>query len=282
VRRLDFGQVHDIALSTDPIAPASPAGAEDAAVPAADRLWDLPQPGEITLAIAGTGPGQQNVQSVSADLHLLYRAGLSDQAALASTYSTADQQALVRAMAGRVVAADFAARTLEALLGENRAAMAERLRAAVQAQLDRAGSGIDLLAVVIEAIHPPAGVADAYHAVPAAETMARAELASAHGNAIALRSQARQSAAAQLAAAQASAAETVGAARADLLRFTADRDAARSAGKVFLLERYLSDLSGAIGKTPKTIIDHRLNWPEAPVLDLRPITGALPIGDKGE
>jgi regulator of protease activity HflC (stomatin/prohibitin superfamily) len=136
-----------------------------------------------------------------------------------------------------VVAADFAARTLEALLGENRAAMAERLRAAVQAQLDRAGSGIDLLAVVIEAIHPPAGVADAYHAVPAAETMARAELASAHGNAIALRSQARQSAAAQLA---------------------------------------------AIGKTPKTIIDHRLNWPEAPVLDLRPITGALPIGDKGE
>ncbi len=282
VRRIEFGQVHDIALSDDPVAPAPHIGAEDMAPLAADRFWDVPQAGDITLAIASAGPGHEGVQSVSADLRLLYRVGLSDRAALASTYSTADPQALVRAMAGRVVAAAFAARTLDAVLDENREAMAEGLRAAVQAELDRAGSGLDVLAVVIEAVHPPAGAADAYHAVRAAELVAGAAIASERGNAIVMRSQSSQYAASQLAAAHATGAEIVGDARAALLRFTADRDAAKSAGKVFLLERYLTDLSGAIGKTPKTIIDHRLNWPEPPVLDLRPIAGALPIGEKGE
>jgi regulator of protease activity HflC (stomatin/prohibitin superfamily) len=136
--------------------------------------------------------------------------------------------------------------------------------------------------VEIEAIHPPAEAADAYHYVRAAEIAARTSIASERGNAIVIRSQSRQYATSQIDAARATAAETISTARVALTRFTADRDAAKAGGHVFLLERYFTDLSAALAKSPKVIIDHRLNWPEAPVLDLRPPSGVLPTDSKAE
>jgi regulator of protease activity HflC (stomatin/prohibitin superfamily) len=280
-RRVEFGAVHDLALGADAAAPA-PAGAEDLPPPEADRLWETPHKGEITLAVASGSGARQSFQSVSADLRILYCTGLTDAQALAATYSTADPQALVRAVAGRVVAAYSADRTLEQMLGASREAMAETLRSRVQAELDQAGSGLQVVAVVIEAIHPPAEAADAYHYVRAAEIAARTSIASERGNAIVIRSQSRQYATSQIDAARATAAETISTARVALTRFTADREAAKAGGHVFLLERYFTDLSAALAKSPKVIIDHRLNWPEAPVLDLRPPSGVLPTDSKAE
>ena len=51
--------------------------------------------------------------------------------------------------------------------------------------------------------------------------------------------------------------------------FTADQDAARAGGPAFLLERYLSNLSQALAKSPLVIVDHRLRGADAPVIDLR-------------
>ena len=283
-RRLEFGAVHEIGLVGGAAESALPDGAsaEDLAPARADRLWESPHPGEITLAIASRSGARQSFQSVSADLRLLYRVGMSDAAGLAAAYGSADPVALMQAVSGRVVAAYYADRTLDEVLGARSEATADELRAAIQAELNSDGSGLDLVAVVIEAIHPPAGAADAYHYVRAAEIAARASIASERGNAIVIRSQSSQYANAQVAAARATAAETVGAARTALIRFTADRDAARAGGRAFLLERYFTDLSGALGRSPMMIIDHRLNWPEAPVLDLRPLAAAQPIGEKGE
>jgi regulator of protease activity HflC (stomatin/prohibitin superfamily) len=281
VRRLDFGAVHDLGLG-ETMAPPSPAAAEDLPPASADRLWEAPHPGEITLAIASASGSRQSFQSVSADLRILWRIGLTDKQAIAAGYGTNDPPALVRSLAGRAVAAYYADRTLDQVLGANREAMSEALRAAAQAALNRARCGLQIVAVVIEAIHPPAGAADAYHYVRAAEIAARTSIASERGNAIVIRSQSRQYATDQIDAARAAAAETVGAARVALTRFTADRTAAQAGGRAFLLERYFTDLSAAIARSPMTIIDHRLNWPEAPVLDLRPLAGQLPTGEKGE
>jgi len=283
-RRLEFGAVHAIGLAGTEAASAVPdaTAAEDFSPASADRLWETPHPGEITLAIASLSGTRQSFLSVSVDLRLLYRVGLTDAAAIEAAYGSADPQALIQAVSGRVVAAYYADRTLDQVLGARSGAMAGELRAAIQAELDAEGSGIDLVCVVIEAIHPPAGAADAYHYVRAAEIAARASIASERGNAIVIRSQSSQYANAQVAAARATAAETVGTARVALIRFTADRDAARAGGRAFLLERYLTDLSAALGRSPMTIIDHRLNWPEAPVLDLRPLASAQPTGEKGE
>ena len=277
-RVVEFGPVHAIGLSDASVDMGASVGPEDLAPASADRLWEQAHPAEVSLLIASEANGRQSFQSVSADMRILYRVGLNDAAALKATYAVATPEALVRGAAGRVVAAYFAARSLDDVLGANREAMAETLRTRLQLALDQAGSGLDAVAVVIEAIHPPAGAADAYHNVRAAEIAARASVAVEHGAAATIYAQSQQYAFDQVSNARANAAETVGAAKTAQLRFTADRDAAKAGGQSFLLERYFTALSNSLGKSPKTIIDHRLNWPEAPVLDLRPFAAATTAG----
>ena len=268
-------------------------GAEDPTPASADRLWETAQPDEITLVIAsdtntgdtntgdtitGDTNNRQSFQSISADLRVLYRIGLSDADARQAAYATAQPEALVRALAGRVVAQYFAARTLGAVLGANRDAVTATLRTRLQAALDQHATGLEAIDIVIEAIHPPTGAADAYHNVRAAEVAARTSVTVEHGAAATMAAQSRQFAYDMTSAAHAAAAENVSRARANLIRFNADRQAAQAGGQSFLLERYFTALSTALAHTPKIIIDHRLNYPEAPVLDLRPYSAAAGAG----
>ena len=207
---------------------------------------------------------------VSADIRLLWRVGLTDADALHATYRTVDPVALLRQAGGRAVASFLAGRTLEAVLGENREAMALRLRTAIQQDLDAAETGIELAAVVIEAIHPPGGAADAYHAVQAAQIDAEASIAAERGRAHASLAEAQQLATGALTAAQAGSVETTGAATAEATRFAADRDGDRLGGGVFRFERYLANLTAALSKAQVVILDHRIEAPDAPVIDLRP------------
>jgi regulator of protease activity HflC (stomatin/prohibitin superfamily) len=273
-RAVDFGAVHAIGLTDAVVDPGRRVGAEDAAPASADRLWEQAHPAEVSLIIASAANGRESFQSVSADMKIFYRVGLDDAAALRSVYAVASPAAFVRGAAGRVVSAYFAQRTLDDVLGANREAMAETMRARVQFGLDTARSGLKVVSVVIEAVHPPAGAADAYHNVRAAEIMARASVAVEHGAAATIYAQSEQYAFAQVSNAKAHAAELVAGARAGGVRFAADQGAAAAGGQAFLFERYLGALTGALGRVPKTIIDHRLNWPEAPVLDLRPLSAA--------
>ena len=66
--------------------------------------------------------------------------------------------------ASRILVHDFASRTLDELLGEQRTGPGRRdrpRRASGPAKLD---SGVEILATVVEAIHPPSGAANAYTA----------------------------------------------------------------------------------------------------------------------
>ena len=156
VRRVEFETIHEMTLSgSDTTLPVNVAA--EALPPAeADRLWEQAHPAELVFLIASETAGRQSFQVVSADIKLRYRTGPGDRDAVLAATGVADPPALLRAAAGRVIARFFAARTLDAVLGENREAMAERLRAAVQQDLDRIGSGIELTAVVLGS-HPPAG-----------------------------------------------------------------------------------------------------------------------------
>jgi regulator of protease activity HflC (stomatin/prohibitin superfamily) len=285
IRPLEFGAVHALRLAGDDRPQGLAISAEDPSPVAADRLWEQAHPGELALLVASasaTPQARQSFQSVSADLRLLYRVGVTDQVAIAATYAASDPATLVRALSGQAIATYFAGRTLADALGGDREAMAGALRETIQAALDAAGTGIDMMAVSIEAIHPPAGAAAAYHAVRAAEIASRTSVASERGRAIVVRSQSAQYAVQQRANATGGGAEIVGAAEAAATRFAADRDAAQT-GQAFLVERYFADLSAALAKAPMTIIDHRLAAPDAPVLDLRPLAGAATTTDsKGE
>ena len=76
---------------------------------------------------------------------------------------------------------DFASRTLDELLGEQRTRLADEIGRAVQADLQKLDSGVEILATVVEAIHPPAGAANAYHGVQAAQIGAQALISRERG-----------------------------------------------------------------------------------------------------
>lgn len=286
-RRVEYGTLHEFALGDAPATARS--GAEAADPSEADRLWDRPHPGELTLLVAseartadGDDRHRQLFQSVAADLRVIWRVGLAQADAIRATYATRDGPALLRALAGRAVAASLSGATLETVLGADREAMGDAIRARLQASLDRDRTGLEAVAVIVEAIHPPAGAADAYHAVRAAEIAARAAVFAERGRALAIRAQSRQFEFEQTAAAAAHAAEIDAEARNTAIRFAADRDAASLGRADYLFERYLADLAAAIGHSPLTIVDHRLWDAAAPTIDLRPLPGAAPTMSDGE
>jgi regulator of protease activity HflC (stomatin/prohibitin superfamily) len=271
VRRVEFGVVHATSPGGEAGATPPPPPAEAPPPASADRLWDTAHPGEVTYLIASESQGRQGFQTVNADLLVLWRIGLTDADARRAVYGTTDPQTLVREVTGRRLARFFASRTLDAVLGERRETMAETLRSALAADLAPLDSGIEILDVLIEAVHPPAGAAAAYHAVQAAAIQASASIAAEQGRARRTENQALLQAHRLTTIAEASAGETVHTANAEAIRFAADRAAAAAGGRAFLLERYLADLSGALATVPLTIIDNRLDSASAPLIDLRPL-----------
>ncbi len=273
LRPVEFGVLHDVPLTFEP-APASAkaavVGAEDVPPASDDRLWDGTHPAETTYLIASEEAGQQGFQIVDLDLRLIWRLGLSDAAALAAVANDADPDRLVRSVAAQILVRSFAHRSLAGLLAADRQTVAATLRQQMQQELDGLGSGIDLVAVVIEAIHPPPAAASAYHAVQAAGIRAEIAVADQTGQAADSRSLARQTVTYELDAARGHAAVTLGQARGDAALFAGDRQAFRVGGQAFLLERWFGDLTRALGGTELLIVDHRLAGGPAPTIDLRP------------
>ena len=225
--------------------------------------------------IAGADGGRQGFQIVNMDVRFIYRIGMSDAAALAATYQSTDIAQLLRSVANRVLVHDFAGRSLDGLLGTEREALGRDIGRAVQADLDRMNSGVELLATSVEAIHPPAGAANAYHAVQAAQITAQALVARDRGQAAQKLNQARLNATSLAHKATADAHEVQTKASTAALRFEAERTAWQHAGQAFILEQYLERLSQGMNGASSLIIDHRLAAHQAPTLDLR--SYAVPV-----
>ncbi|SDS41222.1 Regulator of protease activity HflC, stomatin/prohibitin superfamily [Pseudomonas asplenii] len=272
VLAVENGVVHELATSVDAAAGAEPEPAEGLPPASANRLWDASHVNEKSQVIASSSGDRQGFQVVNMDVRFVYRIGLSDQAALAATYNSADVPTLIRSTASRVLVHDFASRTLDGLLGEQRTALAEDIGRAVQADLQRLDSGVEILATVVEAIHPPAGAANAYHAVQAAQISAQALISRERGAASEQANQAQLQASVVQDQALASAQEIQAGARAADLRFSAERQAYAQAGRAFVLEQYLAQLSQGLARAKLLVLDHRLGGNSAPTLDLRSFT----------
>jgi len=282
-RRVELGAVHEIAIGGEPgtVLAAETTDAEGPPPASAMRLWDQPHPGEVSTLVASETEGRQSFQTVNADIRILYRVGLRDEDALHAATEVADPDVLVRQTAGRRIARFFAVRTLGAILGDQREAMAESLRAAIAADLTPFRSGIEIVGVAVEAIHPPAGAAAAYHAVQAAAIGARTAVAEAEGRAKSAANESRQQIRQLTDSARAQAAENVQGAEAESVRFSADRAARAAGGRSFLIERYFANLVAGFAHAPLVILDDRLAGPTSPILDLRPLAGAasVPLDD---
>ncbi|MDR8367208.1 protease modulator HflK [Pseudomonas sp. JL3] len=274
VLSVENGVVHELATSVGEI--SAPVAAEPAEGPApaiANRLWDASHVNDKSQVIASSRADKQSFQIVNMDVRFVYRIGLSDQAALAATYNSADVPTLIRSTASRILVHDFASRTLDGLLGEDRVGLAEEIGRAVQADLQKLDSGVEILATVVEAIHPPAGAANAYHGVQAAQIGAQALISRERGAAAEATNQAQLQASIARDQATARAHEINSTAQAADLKFAAERKAYASAGQAFVLEQYFSQLTQGLANAKLLVLDHRLGGSiNAPTIDLRTFT----------
>jgi regulator of protease activity HflC (stomatin/prohibitin superfamily) len=283
MRPVELGVIHNIPIaipsSGDPAQNVQTSAGVDqqqqlvnAEAPApfsADRLWDVTHPSEQSYLIASEAAGQQSFQIADADLRVVYRIGLSDAAALNSVYRLADPETFIRAAAGQILVRYFSRNTLLDVLGQSRETFANDFRTALQEQLDRMSSGIEAIAVIAEAIHPPPGAASAYHNVQAAEIRAVSQIAVQRASAFHAIKSAEQAATGDRNESIATAAERVDQAKSESVLFGADREAGQRDHEAFLLERWFERLVSGLGKSELIVIDHRLNGKNAPTIDLR-------------
>lgn len=274
VLNVENGIVHELATSVSESRASTEADSAEGPAPAiANRLWDASHVNDKSQVIASRRADQQSFQIVNMDVRFVYRIGLTDAAALAATYNSADIPTLIRSTASRILVHEFASRTLDGLLGADRVSLADEIGRAVQTDLQTLDSGVEILATVVEAIHPPAGAANAYHGVQAAQIGAQALIARERGAAAEQTNQAQLQASIAHDQAQATAREINATAQASDLRFSAERKAYATAGHAFVLEQYLSQLSRGLGNAKLLILDHRLGGSgNAPTIDLRTFT----------
>ncbi len=274
LRPVEFGVMHDVAIAfnasgaTTPA--ATPVSAEEPPSAGADRLWDEVHPSDGAYIVASASRGQQSFEIIDIDLHVVYRVGVSDEAARAAPFAVDDPQRLVRSEASRLVAHYLAGHTLAGVLGPDRENFSRDIAAGLQHDLDRASAGMEVMAVVVEAVHPPVGAAAAYHAVQTAEITAHADLAGAAGYAATTGGAARRDAAARINTAMALAHDAVTEAHIAAAAFRTDRIAAVREPDSFVLERRLAKLQAGLAHRQVLILDHRLLGGSGPILDLRP------------
>lgn len=284
LRPVEYGVLHDVPIvvgagdaAAGSVAQGPLPDAEAQPGPEADRLWDETHPSEAAYLVASLSRSQQSFQSVDIDIRVVYRIGLSDAAAMAAAYTSASPQRLVQAYTSRLLAHYFAHHTLADVLGPDRAQVSHDITTDLQAKLDAIPTGIQIMAVVVEAIHPPPGAATAYHAVQTAAISAHTTIAEQTGYAVSRVSDAQRQAGITLDQAAAASHETVVDATVNSIGFAADRQADAASPTSFLLERKLDRLASGLAHKQVLIIDHRLRGQpgtaatgEPPIIDMRP------------
>lgn len=284
---VDNGVLHEFAIASADLATnvstntGQSAGTTSAAVDgpppdSANRLWDSSHAFDTTQLIAGQSNGRESFQVMNVDARFIYRIGASERDALAASYQIADLPGLLRTLAGRILIKHFSTETLEAILGEPQDRMAHNIKLALQADCDRLHSGVEIVAVIIESIHPPGGAANAYHNVQAAELDAQALIFSERGQAAQIYNEAEQNAAVTRNGAQSSAAQIGADANASALRFDAAQAAYRDAGPIFLREQYMHALAQGLPRAKLIILDHRIADASRSTIDLRDYAQARP------
>jgi regulator of protease activity HflC (stomatin/prohibitin superfamily) len=286
MRTVELGVIHDIPIAMSALGDEGLrtsgidqqqriAPAEAPPPSASDRLWDASHPSEQSYLIASQAAnGQQSFQIADADLRVVYRIGLTDEAAIDSAYRVANPETLIMAATGQLLVRYFSRNKLLDVIGQNRETFTNEFRGALQDQLDQMSSGIEAMAVVVEAIHPPAGAASAYHNVQAAEILANSQIAVQRASAIHSIKSAEQSAMEDRNKATAAAAELTMQAQSESILFDADRKARARNGEAFVLERRLERLSSGLAKSESIVVDHRLEGPNGPIIDLRSFDSA--------
>jgi regulator of protease activity HflC (stomatin/prohibitin superfamily) len=193
---------------------------------------------------------------LSGDIQIRWRYGLDDASAVRAVTMATRPEEILANQASRLLINTFATRPLLTVIGEDREQVANAVRDRLAPLL--APTGIEVLAVVIELLHPPADAAPSYHGVQAAVISANTDVARAKADAYLRLAEAQRDQRQAVAKAEGMAGETVFGARADRVRFAADAKAWNEHRDAMAVERWLGAVGRASARAPLTVIDHRL------------------------
>lgn len=187
---------------------------------------------------------------VSINLRLEYR--IDDLTAYLR--SSASPEKLLEARAYELVTDRTINTDLETLMDIDRAAFAESFRASLVTLLDEYHTGLEIVSVVLESIHPPVEVASVYQGVVSAEIDAQRSILNAQATAAVTVAQAQASYDTSIAVATAEQSTLVAQARADVSEFMASVSADEAHTDAYRYYKYLNAVRQAYGQARLVIV----------------------------
>jgi regulator of protease activity HflC (stomatin/prohibitin superfamily) len=272
VHRIDHGTVHKVRLidgiemmadARDTRAPSDNSVAQD------DRRWEIAHGKEVYFLSAplqvakkdGTQEkrGVRRFEIINADISIHYRVGLRDEDALAAHLAMVDVGDVLSRTARQWVQRVFAGSTPEQLLAKDRSDLAAAMGDHVQSALDHLGSGIEIVTISFEAIHPPIIAAEAFTARQVAEMEAQGLIANAQSQAAVKHATANAKATEILDTARGQAADITGQARTESTLFLAAVESHFAEPAAYELETRLDKLLDGTDRRRLVVLDHRLD-----------------------
>jgi len=276
VRPVEYGTIHTVAAGVEEGAKAVADAAKIERIPAEavptaamSRGWETGHSTQATYLVADEGGNAQSFQAVNTEILVLYRTGMTDQAARDSVYRASSQSKIVEQEADRLALLYFSSHTLTGVLGASRENLQETLRADLAKAVDQYHAGVEIMAVLVNEIHPPAKAAAAYHHVQAAGIQAATSAFLAQAHAERTKGQAQQEAYQATSAAAGQAVTRMQQVTGDAARFAAERQAYALSPSAFLLERRSRNLVDGLRGRQIMIVDHNLPAGSIPLIDMR-------------
>jgi regulator of protease activity HflC (stomatin/prohibitin superfamily) len=280
LRPIEYGMVRESAVEYAPegTSEAVPASSsvrdiEGTPPPVMDRLWDTSHAEATGYLVAATSDGRPSFEAVEVDLGVIWRIGLTDADAKKAAYNIAVPDTLIRSIASQMLARYFANTTTSAILGQDRQAFVRGFQQELQQRLSALDSGVDIMSVVVQGIHPPPKAATAYQGVQAAAIASKVRVNTAAAEAAREMKMAGLVANSTMNDATAAAQERINGARRDFTLFEADRKAYQIGSASFLFERRIARMNKGLLDRPLVIVDHRIPREAAPTVNLLPLRG---------
>lgn len=276
VRRISYGGIEEVRLNATVDAPTmKTTGVEEPSASHDDRIWSKNHGEELFLMIANqprlsTGENyesQRPYELYHADVVVTYRVGLAPDASLRSTFHVADAGKLVAQIGRRELINLFKNRTAEDLLFADFSEFSRSHHQAMQDRLDTLRTGIDIVDVIFEAVHPPINTAATFERVHAAEKEGAVLVNIARAEAEQRSATAQITAARSRDQAQADSFAETAQARAERVVFAAERRASERED-VFVFERALQVFERTFAEKNLIIVDPEINAAQGFVVDL--------------
>lgn len=211
----------------------------------ADNIWTEGHEGEEYKLLLGGGD-----EVVSINLRLEYK--ISDLKQYLTTATS--PESMMQALAYELVTDQTIATDLSSLMSADRDAFSENFQKELGKMLEEKEIGLEVVAVVLESIHPPVEIAWVYQELISAEIKAEKYLVNAQDVAAVTIAQAETTYDTTVGTAQVSYEEKVATAKASITEFMASVEAYNASSDAYKYQKYLAAVRKAYGNANLVIL----------------------------